>query len=476
MTPIWVLVACLAIACFTSNGEMVRIQPTKEEEEFLKWLVDNGADMSNVVWPAMDPRTGSRGIMAAKDIYGNMSSGKDAAMYYVKVPAKLMITPKRVLRDPEFGRRISWYRRNGNSREVDIERIALFLVFQLNKTDSFFHPFVKVLEEPSMVGDWDQKDQAELQDEPFARGCREAMDGLKRIHSSLPKEHFPPSLFTWERVRWAHGNVGQRSFTIRDDSGKFSSIALVPGADLVNHGDFNGSYGLGDDQKFFSVYPIGNSTVIRKGDECLFSYSPMSNTQSLFSYAFAVRGNRHDEVVMEGKNADTVVTMKDIASWRSREFTSPGRAVYDLCYEGTSSLGRALETCVALMQTRLKEYPTTLQQDIALLAEPNQSVNKRFALYYRIGQKAILEAHLAYCLEGQRAIRSKDVEGGKMSKAEFNAWFIKHAVRPVEQRSALTDWFRLPPGLSRLDIISWIEVEATSRLSQHANHLKTDEL
>lgn len=42
--------------------------PSEKELSFLNWLKSNGAMLDKLVWPAVDPATGSRGAITTQNI------------------------------------------------------------------------------------------------------------------------------------------------------------------------------------------------------------------------------------------------------------------------------------------------------------------------------------------------------------------------------------------------------------------------
>ncbi|KAJ7782346.1 SET domain-containing protein [Mycena maculata] len=85
-----------------------------------------------------------------------------------------------------------------------------------------------------------------------------------------------------------------------------------------------------------------------------------------------------------------------------------------------------LDVVRAIFERRLKEYPTTLADDVALLANETLPLNKRHALIVRIGEKRILERAMQK-IESQRVDARKgdssrkrktqpEEEAGRMSK------------------------------------------------------------
>ena len=449
-----------------SSTSMVRVEPTENEKLFWEWLVSNGADVSNIVWPAVHPLTGSRGVMAARDIPGTLEGDH----VYVKVPERLMVTEEKALSDKEFGPAIA----STLSTSVDeITRIALYLVFQSTKTTTFFYPYTLVLQEPSVLAVWTEEERREVQDAKLVEKCSRQLEEAKRQHRQLSKKHFPPEVFTWEKFYWALANVHQRAFGIRNDDNEHLYNAMVPGADLLNHVNIGTHYKMVDDMAAYVLYPVDQS--IRKGEECYNGYGYVSNDHLLQSYGFALKGNRFD--MLEIQSPSMYAMLQDISAHHSIPgFLHPGQAIRQ--FQGESWKQRLRQCRDALVKRLEYEYTTTLADDFAKLSSLEQKSSPheekdwrlRFALHHRIGQKAIAESYAAYCKEAEI-----DVDDS-MSIAQFDLLVVKavHRVELRDRAAPRSNWFELHHKHGdRMHLVELLMQEAKRRLEEERKATKS---
>jgi hypothetical protein len=386
---------------------MIEVEPTHEEARFWNWLRANGADTSAIAWPALDRATGSRGVMARRDIRNSM----DGMDVYIRVPEVLMITESKALNDPQCGNAIASYK-DDDKWITEFDRIALYLVFLLNQTNSFFEPYIKILPGPSVAADWTDEELAELQNDRIASESRRDLDWWKQKHQKLHPGYFPRDVFTWERVHWALGNVHQRSFSIRNDHDEVLYNAMVPGADLLNHVNIGTHYKMvGHD---YILFPTSHDVV--QGEECFNGYGLLPNAHLLTHYGFALKGNAFDEMYLDivvkrktkqNEEEHLEIVLRDLtANEHSNEIGETIRS-----FPGKSLEEKAAH-CAKICGKEISRYPTTLGDDhetLKSLRFDDITMRKRFALYYRIGQKELLSSYRRVCERIRKAAKASDM-------------------------------------------------------------------
>lgn len=101
-------------------------------------------------------------------------------------------------------------------------------------------------------------------------------------------------------LAWGRCVARSRSFRIDDDDG--SALALVPVADMINHGRANASWGY---RAATQRLEVRASRTLGAGDEIYVSYGTHDNARNLTGYGFAVAENLNDEVALHFGSTDT---------------------------------------------------------------------------------------------------------------------------------------------------------------------------
>jgi len=92
---------------------------------------------------------------------------------------------------------------------------------------------------------------------------------------------------------WGRAVAGSRSFAITAADG--SARALVPVADMFNHGPEAAAWGFDDDAQRFEVWA---ERPLRAGEEICISYGGHDNAVLLASYGFTLADNPEDEIAI----------------------------------------------------------------------------------------------------------------------------------------------------------------------------------
>ena len=162
------------------------------------------------------------------------------------------------------------------------------------------YPYIKVLPDPTTICKWSRDQLRELQDPALVKAANEKWDHFRvqyirlfsRLRARFPDD-FPEELYTENLFRWAILTVAARAFGRRLDW-----MALVPFADLLNHGNVATKYDFdvgGNDM--FRLFPVGKNSY-SKGCEVFNSYGRRDNAHLLLHYGFAILDNEHDHVQM----------------------------------------------------------------------------------------------------------------------------------------------------------------------------------
>lgn len=305
---------------------------------------------------------------------------------------------------------------------------------------------------------------------------------------------FPREVFTLERWTWAFTMLFSRAIRLRnlkDGEG----LALVPYADLINHSPFSGAYV--DAREVGSwLFKTGEEEVIlyadrgyRKMEQIYISYGPKSNAELLLLYGFALERNPFNSVdvtvslaprtkaVVEQVNSanggedianidiDPLAEEKleflervgrantvDFPCYADRypielleylrlmcmtEEDTRGRPIRDFDYSRTISAANeasVLTSIVAAIKSQLRRYPTTEEQDAAIIKDKGMfkffTFNQRMAIRHRRNEKRLLKRTVA-ALEKQ--IRTRGLNADDLQRAGGNTL---GTVLPGEERYA----------------------------------------
>lgn len=227
--------------------------------------------------------------------------------------------------------------------------------------------------------------------------------------------------------------------------------SLVPLADLLNHGNVRIMYGLDSiehnhhdqqhhqqqhvqsrrqEERVFRLFPNGGSGV-RRGEEVLNSYGRRGNRHFLLHYAFALPDNEWESVeiavpplpagsrsgslvAVDEQHAESILraTMQTLTAavfewdllWyvRTLTLTEDKGLTAKLYLQQPIDLTRplsaaheraALRRLGTLLEHALAAFPTSLEEDEAMLQQGVMCARRRAAITYRLTRKRILRKH-----------------------------------------------------------------------------------
>ena len=332
--------------------------------------------------------------------------------------------------------------------------ISLFLIHEFYNSNSKWRPYLdslpKTLDSPLL---WSEEELQELQGTQLLGSVAGYLEFLESEFTGLSEqvfepnsEIFDPEVYTYEAFRWAFGILRSRTFAplIGDD------LALVPIADLVNHG-----VGLSDDipswikKKPGQIWNLGKenshvlalraSATFQSGEQVLMQYGrTKSNAELALDYGFVERetesqhvgGSDRDslaltlEVSPEDRFVDDKVDILELNGLQcSMQFDLPrGQGPPDVMItflrlstlSGTDAfllealfrneawshlslpVSRENEEAVCTsmldgLRAALAEYHTTIEEDLDILGREDLSKRKEMAVVVRLGEKRVLE-------------------------------------------------------------------------------------
>ncbi|CAN0245422.1 unnamed protein product [Phaeothamnion confervicola] len=209
------------------NEEHEETQAVKDNA-FLSWLQENGAVFDKILWPTTATESGSRGAVAVVEI--------PRFSPIIEIPERLMMTPPQAERLPDIGH---VFRENASLLRND-SALALYIMHEIIKGESsFYSPFLRILPRPHTVADWPPSAQAALQDPALRQralaSARHRRTLYERTFHALETRY--PGLFRRERYSFALFDFAWGTIEARAFGRRLPWSALVPMADLFNHGN-----------------------------------------------------------------------------------------------------------------------------------------------------------------------------------------------------------------------------------------------
>lgn len=229
-------------------------------------------------------------------------------------------------------------------------------------------------------------------------------------------QHIPGfSRFSVANYAWARTLVNTRCFGYQD--GEEQQVAMVPLLDMCQHGDEPNAFWYFDDTS--REFLLTANTPIAANKEIVVSYGKKHNSRLFSSYGFYLPDSGLDQAVLTaslspqdkhfqqkhallGKiqgnwslsnryddamkslmsflrlNALDTLSATELTLWEAQNVLSLNNELHAL-----SQLGR-------LSQHALKGFPTSIKQDLDILAQSDLSANQRACIEIRLREKQVL--------------------------------------------------------------------------------------
>ncbi|KAG0629937.1 hypothetical protein M758_1G140900 [Ceratodon purpureus] len=333
--------------------------------------------------------------------------------------------------------------------------IALFLIHETSNSNSKWRPYLdtlpKNLDSPLF---WSDEELAELQGTQLLGSVVGYLEFLENEYNKVVEEImerntdlFDPAVFTFDAFRWAFGILRSRSFAPLTGE----ELALVPVADLMNHGvgldDKNPSWlkkssggqiwNIGKSSS--NVLTVRASANFQSGEQILMQYgSAKSNADLALDYGFVEPNTESQfgggierdslalslEISPEDRFIDDKADILEINGFQcSMQFDLPrGQGPSDemITFLRLSALSGPdsflLEAlfrneawghvslpvsrdneegiCTSMLEglrAALDGYSTTIEEDLEILGQEDLSVRKEIAVVVRLGEKRVMQ-------------------------------------------------------------------------------------
>lgn len=394
-----VLVLLLGLAVAAPNQETLT--------EFAKWI-----SAHNVVSQA------NLGVFQGAGLGGTAQKDIQEGDAIMKIPANILIRNSK-LKSSVF-KDFEW------TPSFEFEPIMVYLLLEKANSKSVWKPYLDVLPvnfdfHPYF---WSNEDLNELEGTGLVQVLQNNKAALQQTHEKLlenfvrPNSNiFPEQLFSWDNYFWAYLTVSTRSWAVKFSDMDEADYVMVPLADFLNHDPTAAVGGLSEDDQYFVI----NATrAYSKGEQVFDKYGPKNNFDLLLTYGFALEENA-DNYMQINFNLDAKNLVQGIVEpllravdpgyrnikifpnrvpvallrlFRLNVMTFSEMEKVEQALQG-KAVGlenelRAYRACIRALAGLLKQYPTTVEEDAALLERTDLSNNVRNAVVFRKGQKEII--------------------------------------------------------------------------------------
>lgn len=288
-----------------------------------------------------------------------------------------------------------------------------------------------------------EKELTELKGTDFLSKIEKQKQLFKRDYLKLTSNMPEFSNYSFEDFCSNRLIVSSRVFGY-ENSNSQKTDALIPFADFVNPGNKNTVWAF---EKSNACFEFKAMQEIKKGEPIKITFGKKCNTRFLVNYGYIEENNQNNNEV----GLDVVLDEKDVflkerkkilkvdsdektiilvLRWQEDEFLELLQKIRILLAENISILIKISLTEITSVQSeknslyflrdilskRLKEYPTTYEEDLKLLKKEDLTLNEMNCIKSRMGEKKLIESHLEISkfldlvLETTQALNSNDVE------------------------------------------------------------------
>lgn len=413
------------------TGALVELEEEEDKFEALeRWLKENGA-----VFPLLYMKRYSENY---RGVHIRTTTGKDQEL--MSIPQRCLITVEMGEACP-IGAKMKMHNLDLSARKHCF--VAVFVLWDRRNPASFFQPYYRILPTsyPNMPIFWSEEELSWLEGSYILTQIADRKRNIKADYEDICRVAPEFKDFSLEEFSWARMMVASRNFGIT--IGEVKTDALVPLADMLNH--YRPRETKWQFENAANAFTITSLERLSAGHQVFDSYGKKCNSRFLLNYGFAVEVNRdadgqcHNEVRImlslrspaDDKHREAKVRLLNgsstsrgvrISTWYEHESTqeafsflrfsfAQNREVMLLPVLGDDyDLGKkpikpiswvnevlVLEELARLMVAQLARYPSTLEEDIAVLEAgtyPFQS-NRRNAIVIIKGEKEVCHHYIA---------------------------------------------------------------------------------
>ena len=395
--------------------EMLSAAAGPVEAHFAYWAAKNGALARGdlVSWPVMTEH--GRSVVAKRFVPA------DTPVFIV--PAKITMTSFALppdlqadVVDPFLAATDDWIRSSMYAEDHDQIALTIYIAVERKRgRESFWYPYFATLPESfdGPITAWTETDLKELQDDKAINTARDVAkhnaEWYARFHEFAKNHRLAEEYvsITLADMTWAAAVLRTRAFSFPDIPDKPNAVGLIPLLDLLSHRPRPDGW----------VSHIGitesscRPAATRAGAELFNDYGHSSTFETLLYYEWAERHNVDDSFTVPDDDHNrltlswkpTLVQASDALFHAEQEAARLGQSSphdSSLSIDVATFLPvtwRSAKRCSLRMQELLTAWPTTLKQDVDLLASSVISERMRLAIHFRLGRKKLLAAHVKLC-------------------------------------------------------------------------------
>ena len=407
------------------EGAEVKVADEDKFDVFLRWLHEHGASFPGLYLKKYTDEV--RGVHTEEVIPSNSQ--------IVKIPLKLLIH-EGMGQNTKVGAIVH---NNPNCRIIvpAHTQVIIYILTTMRDPNHFFRPYYDIL--PATFNNfpifWTEEELSHLEGSDLVRQIRDRKLNIKADYDAIVSvcpefgEEFSLNDFLWCRTA-----VGSRNFGITVNGVKRTT--MVPFADMLNHyRPRETSWTFDNNQQSFTMTSLASMSV---GQQVMDSYGKKCNSKFLLHYGFAVENNREEDgrcqneclmvfhmppggedpyaaqrLRLAGTKLSIRCTMtydekkcQEVLSYNrlcvaNRDELDTINATHRNAYSLSANPIRpicarneiaALANIAAVARTQLSRYPTSWEEDIALLTSDTLTPfsNRKNALIVIMGEKEIL--------------------------------------------------------------------------------------
>jgi histone-lysine N-methyltransferase SETD3 len=369
-----------------SRGDRVPPPPAAGGQEAVfrrlaEWLEAGGGRCASLCLRAYGD--GERGAHARVPIR--------AGEVFLVVPRRLILSEE-VARASGAGRRVE---AAGTELRSGHSLLAACLLELARDADPFWAPFVASLPAafPHVPLFYAREELALLEGSLLVARIEERRSLLAADHADLCRCDPGFARFTAEEFAWAHVAVRTRSFGWELYGER--SRGLVPMADMLNHRRPRES-AWGYDRRA-GAFVMTSLRDVAAGEPVHTTYGNKCNSGYLLNYGFCLEENPDNRARVRcgGRSFLVPASLDDERTRRLLAcLRSAGEGGGETAPASPTAEARALLSLAAACRESLGGFPTSLEEDEALLADPGLGRNARNAIVMRRGEKRVLHALL----------------------------------------------------------------------------------
>lgn len=346
------------------------------------WVEREGGKVERLALGQTDG--GERGLYAARPVA--------PADVLLRIPHACLLTQKRAF-SSSIGQKLA---ASGVVPETSHTWLAALLLEEALQPSSRFRPYLDLLPiSYSFMPILFEREELDLLRGSFTLArILERRETLSREYEFLTR--LVPALRAYriEQFVWARLTVITRIFGITVDGEK--TVALVPVADLMNHGLPRGTnWGYAGNIGAFAMTAVRGFSV---GEQVHDSYGRKCNSRFFLNYGFALAENEENEAMLI---VDSEKGLKSFLVSARPEAESTRSMIAALELQSSEPEGRKRGEHVRRMiadacEKALAAFGTTLAEDEALLENPALRGNARTCILMRRGEKQVLHSLLRW--------------------------------------------------------------------------------